>query len=211
MLCTGVAKSSTSRRCARFGGSVALDRSTHDLGAFALEVRGGAGAGEADDDAAFAVLAAAEVDVGNFEAVDRHRLGRIGRCRGDGGDGRARCCRRRRSARACCRSRSSVAAGRNRSTTTRVRPAASIAEMAEVAPAPTSMRRCVTPLRVSARSIAMRGGDSVVKICGADDGLRELQRDLDLAAWQGRVARCPRARSRRARCRRSGAPAGQAA
>ena len=71
--------------------------------------------------------------------------------------------------------------------TTRVRPAASIAEIAEVAPAPTSMRRWLTPLRVSARSIAMRGGDSVVKICGDGDGRGELQRDLDLAAGQCRV------------------------
>ena len=54
--------------------------------------------------------------------------------------------------------------------TTRVRPAASIAEMPEVAPAPTSMRRSVIALRVSARSIAMRGGVSVVKICGEATG-----------------------------------------
>jgi hypothetical protein len=58
----------------------------------------------------------------------------------------------------------------NRSITTRVRPAASTALMPAVEPVLMSTWRCVMPLRVSDRSIAMRGGLSVVNTCGSPTG-----------------------------------------
>jgi hypothetical protein len=59
--------------------------------------------------------------------------------------------------------RVSYEAVRNRSTMTRVRPDASTALTALVAPLPIAMRRSLRRLVVFGRSIAMRGGSSVVK------------------------------------------------
>ena len=66
--------------------------------------------------------------------------------------------------------RLSYPATRNRSTTTRVRPAASMTDTPEVAPAPISTRRLLRPLRVSAKSSATLGGVSVENTCGSATG-----------------------------------------
>ncbi len=187
MLCTGVAKSSTSRRCARFGGRLTLERSTTTLVPSRRRFAATPGAGEGDDDAAFAVLAAPEVDVGNLKTMHRHGLGRIGR---GSRYGRWR--------------RAGVAAGDRQGH--RVAAAAGLVRRGaeEIDDDARASRRfdrrdgrcCAgadvdAPLRDAVARVGQIDGDARRRV-GLEDlrrrnRLRELQRDLDLAARQGRV------------------------
>ena len=165
-----------------------MDRSSDDLVAFALQVGGGAGTGEADDDAAFAVLAAAEVDVGDFEArVGTDLVGSVAPAATAAGVDPIMplltvsasllplsvllVARRTEQVDDDARASGGFDRGDARGRAGTDFDAALADAVARIGQIDRDARRRF----------------SVVKICGDATGADELQRDLDLAAWQCRV------------------------